>query len=163
MPQFRRFHLRPTSGKAGQIPKTGCKEGIPPRPAGRASVRRRRDVSYCNPEEGVAAYALVETATGELVWSMTIRRAGPLSVYHVLLDVPRAAAAGRVDRRGPRTKAIGRGRIGGRNRRAASTPRRHRQPLGSGRGNADDWCQRKKLLCGQVDIRGLQQLESRPV
>ena len=32
------------------------------------------DVAYPNADEGVAAYALVETATGQLVWSTTIRR-----------------------------------------------------------------------------------------
>ncbi len=32
------------------------------------------DVSYISPSEGVAAYALVEVATGELLWSTTIRR-----------------------------------------------------------------------------------------
>ena len=32
------------------------------------------DVSYVGPDEGVAAYALVEVATGKLLWSTTIRR-----------------------------------------------------------------------------------------
>jgi deoxyribonuclease V len=32
------------------------------------------DVAYPNAEEGVAAYALVETATGRLEWSTTVRR-----------------------------------------------------------------------------------------
>jgi deoxyribonuclease V len=32
------------------------------------------DVAYPNPDEGCAAYALVETATGKLVWSTTLRR-----------------------------------------------------------------------------------------
>ncbi len=52
--------------------------------AAKVSLRPRRkvprlvggvDVSYISPEEGVAAYALVEVATGELLWSTTIRRA----------------------------------------------------------------------------------------
>jgi deoxyribonuclease V len=53
------------------------------RVAAMVSLRPRRkvpqtvggvDVSYISPREGVAAYALVETATGELLWSTTIRR-----------------------------------------------------------------------------------------
>jgi deoxyribonuclease V len=32
------------------------------------------DVSYAGPEEGVAAYALVDVATAKLVWSTTVRR-----------------------------------------------------------------------------------------
>ena len=32
------------------------------------------DVAYPSPDVGVAAYALVETATGRLVWSATVRR-----------------------------------------------------------------------------------------
>ena len=51
--------------------------------AKKVSLRGRRgtpkfvggvDVSYISGNEGVAAYALIEVATGELVWSTTIRR-----------------------------------------------------------------------------------------
>ncbi len=49
------------------------------------------NVSYISPDEGVAAYALVEVATGELLWSTTIRRAARfpyISSYLTFRELP---------------------------------------------------------------------------
>ena len=49
------------------------------------------DVAYPSPDVGVAAYALVETATGRLVWSATVRRpvAFPyISTYLSFREIP---------------------------------------------------------------------------
>jgi len=132
--------------------------------------RRRRipkliggvDVSYPRPNEGVAAYALVESATGRLAWSTTIRR--PVGFPYitsylafrelpVLLDLVDAVrAAGRlagvvlVDGSGmlhPRQAGI-----------ATHLGVVARLPtIGV----------TKKRLCGRVDLEGLEPEESRPV
>ena len=120
------------------------------------------DVSYPSPNEGVAAYALVESATGRLVWSTTVRRrvAFPYITSYlafrelpVLLDLVDAVrAAGRlagvllVDGSGilhQRHAGIAT-HLG----IAASLP-----TIGV----------TKRLLCGQVDLDGLEPEESRPV
>ncbi len=120
------------------------------------------DVSYCNPEEGVAAYALVETATGELVWSMTIRRAVPfpyITSYLTFRELPLLAALIEEVHAQKRLAAVvlvdGTGVLHPRRAGIASH-------LGVVAGMPTIGVT-KKLLCGQVDIRGLQQLESRPV
>jgi len=120
------------------------------------------DVSYPSPSEGVAAYALVETATGRLAWSATVRRrvAFPYITSYlafrelpVLLDlIDEVRAAGRlagvllVDGSGvlhQRHAGIAT-HLG----IAASLP-----TIGV----------TKKLLCGQVELDGLEPEESRPV
>ena len=137
----------------------------------RISLRPRRripklvggvDVAYPNTAEGVAAYALVDTETAELVWSATVRRpvAFPyISTYLSFREIPilldlldHVRSAGRmaevllVDGTGilhPRYAGIA-SHLGV----AASTP-----TIGV----------TKKLLCGQVDIKAMDAGESRPV
>jgi len=137
----------------------------------RISLRPRRrmpklvggvDVAYPNTAEGVAAYALVDTETAELVWSATVRRpvAFPyISTYLSFREIPilldlldQVRSAGRmaevllVDGTGilhPRHAGIA-SHLGV----AASTP-----TIGV----------TKKLLCGQVDIKAMDAGESRPV
>jgi len=49
------------------------------------------DVAYPKPEVGSAAYALVETATGRLVWSTTVRRRVPfpyITTYLSFREIP---------------------------------------------------------------------------
>jgi deoxyribonuclease V len=64
------------------------------------------DVSYVDDRQGVAAYALVEVATGRLLWSTTIRAAAPFPYIStfltfrelpLLLDVLAAAQAAESD------------------------------------------------------------------
>ena len=132
--------------------------------------RRRRiprlvggvDVSYRSSDEGVAAYALVETHSGQLVWSTTVRRRVVfpyISTYlgfrelPVLLDLLDEVKAARrlsevllVDGTGvlhPRHAGIAT-HLGV----VASLP-----TVGV----------TKKFLCGQVEIEGMQPEESRPV
>ena len=137
----------------------------------RISLRPRRrmpkrvggvDVAYPNAAEGVAAYALVDTETAELVWSATVRRpvAFPyISTYLSFREIPilldlldHVRSAGRmaevllVDGTGilhPRHAGIA-SHLGV----AASMP-----TIGV----------TKKLLCGQVDIKAMAAGESRPV
>jgi len=120
------------------------------------------DVSYCKPAEAVAAYALVETATGNLVWSTTLcRRVGfpYISTFlsfrelPILLELLAAVKAAKrlsqvllVDGTGtlhPRRMGIA-AHLGV----VASLP-----TVGV----------IKKLLCGRVDIEGMRPQESRPV
>jgi deoxyribonuclease V len=120
------------------------------------------DVSYISPKEGVAAYALVEVATGELLWSTTIRRPvrfpyitsyltfRELPLLMELLDEVRAR-----DRVAPVVLVDGTGILHPRRAGIASH-------LGVVAGLPTIGVT-KKLLCGQVDLGGLQPLESRPV
>jgi deoxyribonuclease V len=120
------------------------------------------DVSYVSPKEGVAAYALVETASGELLWSTTIRRAihfpyitsyltfRELPLLIELIDEVRAR-----DRIAPVILVDGTGILHPRRAGIASH-------LGVVTGLPTIGVT-KKLLCGRVDIAGLQPLESRPV
>ena len=120
------------------------------------------DVSYVSPHEGVAAYALVEVATGELLWSTTIRRAvrfpyissyltfRELPLLIELIDEVRAR-----DRIAPVILVDGTGILHPRRAGIACH-------LGVVTGLPTIGVT-KKLLCGQVDIDGLQPLESRPV
>ena len=139
--------------------------------AAQVSLRSRRrvpklvggvDVSYRNPDEAVATYALVEAESGRLVWSTTVRRrvAFPYITSYlsfrelpVLLDLLDAVrAAGRL------AEAVlvdGSGVL-------------HQRGLGiaSHLGIAASLSTigvTKKLLCGRVDLDGLGPLESRPV
>ena len=138
---------------------------------GRICLRPRRrmpslvggvDVAYPRPDVGVAAYAAVETATGRLVWSTTVRHpvAFPyISTYLSFREIPilldlldEVRTAGRM------TQVLlvdGSGIL--HQRRAgiasllgvvASTP-----TIGV----------TKKLLCGRVDLDGMAPGESRPV
>ena len=139
--------------------------------AARVSLRPRRkvprwiggvDVSYLHAEEGVAAYALVEAATGELLWSTTIRR--PVRFPYIssyltfrelpllldLIDEVRAR-----DRLAPVVLVDGTGILHPRRAGIASH-------LGVVAGLPTVGVI-EKLLCGQVDIEGMRPLESRPI
>jgi deoxyribonuclease V len=120
------------------------------------------DVSYVSPTEGVAAYALVEVATGELLWSTTVRRAvrfpyisSYLSFRELPLLIELVDEVHAQDRIAPVILVDGTGILHPRQAGIAC----HlgvvtRLPtIGV----------TKKLLCGQVDIAGLLPLESRPV
>ena len=84
------------------------------------------DVAYPSPDIGVAAYALVETATGRLVWSTTVRRRvifPYISTYLSFREIPilldlldEVRAAGRM------APVL----IGRRQRHPSPSPRRHR-------------------------------------
>jgi len=120
------------------------------------------DVSYVSPTKGVAAYALVEVATGKLLWSTTICsevgfpyissyltfRELPLLVE--LIDEVRAQ-----NRIAPVILVDGTGTLHPRRSGIACH-------LGVVTGLPMIGVT-KKLLCGQVDVTGLRPLESRPV
>lgn len=120
------------------------------------------DVSYVSPEDGAAVYALVEVATGELLWSTTVRRAvrfpyissyltfRELPLLIELIDKVRAS-----DRIAPVILVDGTGILHPRRAGIACH-------LGVVTGLPTIGVT-KKLLCGRVDINGLQPLESRPV
>jgi deoxyribonuclease V len=139
--------------------------------AKKITFRRRRgvprfvggvDVSYSNSEEGVAAYALVETATGKLVWSTTIRRPVPfpyITSYLTFRELPLLVAlieeVRGQNRLAPVVLVDGTGVLHPRRAGIASH-------LGVIVGIPTIGVT-KKLLCGQVDMKGLRQMESRPV
>lgn len=120
------------------------------------------DISYVSPQEGVAAYVLVEVATGELLWSTTIRRRvrfpyissyltfRELPLLIELIDEVRAQ-----DRMAPVILVDGTGILHPRRAGIASH-------LGLVSGLPTIGVT-KKLLCGKVDTAGLQPLESRPI
>ncbi len=120
------------------------------------------DVSYPTPETGVAAYALVETATGRLVWSTTVRRrvAFPyISTYLSFREIPillelldAVRAAGRL---ADVLLVDGSGVLHQRHAGVAS----HLGVVAS----LPTVGVTKKLLFGQVDIKGMSPGESRPV
>ncbi len=64
--------------------------------------------------------------------------AGLLSIYYVVFDFSRIAAAGRTHRRGSRRRSDRAGGPGRRHRHSPSAPGGHRQPLGRRRRLADD-------------------------
>ncbi|MGA2616571.1 MAG: endonuclease V [Thermoguttaceae bacterium] len=120
------------------------------------------DVSYPSPAEGVAAYALVDAATGELIWSATVRR--PVRFPYItsyltfrelpiLLDL--LAEVRRAGRLAPVLLVDGTGILHPRHAGIASH-------LGVVAGLPTIGLT-KKLLCGAVDLAGLRPLESRPV
>ena len=120
------------------------------------------DVAYPNADEGVAAYALVETATGRLVWSTTVRRrvvfpyiSTYLSFREIpilldLLDEVRAA-----ERLAEVVLVDGSGILHHRHAGIAS----HLGVVAS----IPTIGVTKKLLCGSVNIEGMAAGESRPV
>jgi deoxyribonuclease V len=120
------------------------------------------DVAYPNAAEGVAAYALVDTETAELVWSATVRRgvAFPyISTYlsfreiPILLDLLDAVrSAGRM---AEVLLVDGSGILHHRHAGIASH-------LGVA-ASVPTIGVTKKLLCGQVDIKAMAAGESRPV
>jgi deoxyribonuclease V len=119
------------------------------------------DVSYCG-AEGVAAYALVETATGELVWSTTIRRpvrfpyiTSYLTFRELPLHVDLIAEVRAAKRLAPVVLVDGTGILHPRRFGIASA-------LGIVAGVPTIGVT-KKLLCGAVDIKYMQPMESRPV
>jgi len=139
--------------------------------AEKVSLRPRRkvpqhvggvDVSYVSPTKGVAAYALVEVATGRLLWSTSIVcevRFPYISSYLTFRELPLLIAlideVRAADRTAPVILVDGTGTI---------------HPRGSGIAchlgvvtGLPTIGATKKLLCGHVDIAGLRPLESRPV
>lgn len=139
--------------------------------AAKVSLRRRRrmpklvgglDVSYPNPNQAVAAYALVEMDSGQLVWSTSVRRpvVFPYITSYlafrelpVLLDLLHAArAAGRL---ADTLLVDGSGILHQRHVGIAS----HLGVVAS----LPTIGVTKKLLCGQVDLEGLEPHGSRPV
>jgi deoxyribonuclease V len=120
------------------------------------------DVSYAASSQGVAAYALVEVATGELVWSTTIRRPALfpyITSYLTFRELPLLTAlieeVRAQDRLAPVILVDGTGILHPRRAGIASH-------LGVIAGIPTVGVT-KKLLCGHVDIKGLEPLESRPV
>jgi deoxyribonuclease V len=120
------------------------------------------DCAYPSPDEGVAAYALVEAETGRLVWSATIRRPvlfpyistylsfREIPLYLDLLDEVRVAG-----RLGEVLLVDGSGILHHRRAGIASH-------LGVA-ASIPTIGVTKKLLCGRVDIGDMAPGESRPV
>lgn len=120
------------------------------------------DVAYPQPGVGVAAYALVETSTGELAWSTTVQRPvvfpyistylsfRELPILLDLLDEVRAA-----NRLAEVVMVDGSGILHHRHAGVAS----HLGVVAS----LPTIGVTKKLLCGQVDIRNMAPGESRPI
>jgi deoxyribonuclease V len=139
--------------------------------AKKVSLRGRRgtprfvggvDVSYVAGNEGVAAYALIEVATGELVWSTTIRRPVRfpyITSYLTFRELPLLVALIEEVRAQKRLAPVvvvdGTGILHPRRAGIACH-------LGVVTGIPTIGLT-KKLLCGQVDIKRLRPLESRPV
>lgn len=138
---------------------------------GKVSLRPRRripklvggvDVSYPGAEEGVAAYALVETDSGQLVWSTTVRRRivfPYISTYLAFRELPilldlldQVRTAGRLSQV---ILVDGSGILHQRHAGIAT----HLGVIAS----VPTIGVTKKLLCGQVEIDGMQPAESRPV
>jgi deoxyribonuclease V len=120
------------------------------------------DVSYAAGNEGVAAYALIEVATGELVWSTTIRRPirfPYITSYLTFRELPLLVALIEEVRAQKRLAPVvvvdGTGILHPRRAGIACH-------LGVVARIATIGLT-KKLLCGQVDIKGLRPMESRPV
>jgi deoxyribonuclease V len=120
------------------------------------------DVAYPKPEVGVAAYALVETATGKLVWSTTVRRRVVfpyITTYLSFREIPillelldEVRAAGRM---AEVVMVDGTGILHHRRAGIAS----HLGVVAS----LSTIGVTKKLLCGNVDIEEMAPGESRPV
>lgn len=120
------------------------------------------DVSYPGPETGVAAYALVETDSGRLVWSTTVRRRVVfpyISTYLSFREIPilldlldEVRAAGRM---AEILLVDGTGILHQRRAGIAS----HLGVVAS----LPTVGVTKKLLCGQVNIKEMGAGESRPV
>ena len=127
-----------------------------------ATLPRGVDVGYPEPEMGLAAYALVETATGELVWSTTVRRRVTfpyISTYLSFREIPilldlldEVRSAGRM---AEVLLVDGSGILHHRHAGIASH-------LGVAAALPTVGVT-KKLLCGQVDTEGMAPGESRPI
>jgi deoxyribonuclease V len=120
------------------------------------------DVAYPNADEGVAAYALVETATGRLVWSTTVRRPvlfPYITTYLSFREIPiLLELLDEVRNAGKMTDVLmvdGSGILHHRRAGIAS----HLGVVAS----IPTVGVTKKLLCGSVDIDGMAPRESRPV
>ena len=120
------------------------------------------DVSYPSPEEGVAAYALVETETGRLVWSTTVRRRivfPYVSTYLAFRELPILLDLLDEVRRAGRLSQVllvdGSGILHQRHAGIAT----HLGVVAS----LPTVGVTKKLLCGQVDVAEMRPEESRPV
>ncbi len=120
------------------------------------------DVAYPEPEVGVAAYALVDTQSGELVWSTTVRRrvAFPyISTYLSFREIPilldLLAEVGAAGRMAEIVLVDGSGILHHRHAGIASH-------LGVVASLATIGVT-KKLLCGRVDVQSMVPGESRPV
>ena len=120
------------------------------------------DVAYPKPDEALGAYALIDVATGELVWSLTVRQkiAFPyITSFLTFRELPvhlevlkQVRAAGKL---GDVLMVDGTGIL---------HPRR--AGIASHFGVLADWPTigiTKKLLCGEVDFDTLWPGESRPV
>jgi len=120
------------------------------------------DVSYPRGGEGVAAYALVETGSGRLIWSTTIRRPVKfpyITSYLAFRELPillellaEVRAAGRI---APVLLVDGSGILHQRHAGIATH-------LGVA-ARLPTIGVTKKLLCGQVELEGMGVEESRPV
>jgi len=120
------------------------------------------DVTYPEPGVGVAAYALVETHSGELVWSTTVRRrvAFPyITTYLSFREIPilleLLAEVRAADRMAEIVLVDGSGILHHRHAGIASH-------LGVVASLATIGVT-KKLLCGRVDLEAMVPGESRPV
>jgi deoxyribonuclease V len=120
------------------------------------------DVAYPEPGVGVAAYALVETHSGELVWSTTVRRrvAFPyITTYLSFREIPilleLLAEVRAADRMAEIVLVDGSGILHHRHAGIASH-------LGVVASLATIGVT-KKLLCGRVDLEAMVPGESRPV
>jgi deoxyribonuclease V len=137
----------------------------------RVSLRPRRripklvggvDVSYPGAGEGVAAYALVETDSGRLVWSTTVRRRVVfpyITSYLAFRELPILLELLEVVRTAGRLSQVllvdGSGILHQRHAGVATH-------LGVA-ASLPTVGVTKKLLCGQVELEGMQPDESRPV
>ena len=120
------------------------------------------DVSYPSHGEGVAAYALVETDSGRLVWSKTVRRRVEfpyITTYLSFRELPillelleEVRTAGRISQV---LLVDGSGILHQRHAGCAT----HLGVVAS----LPTVGVTKKLLCGRVDLEGMQPEESRPV
>ena len=138
---------------------------------GKVLIRSRRrlpkligglDVSYPTPDRGVAAYALVELDTGRLVWSTTVGRRivfPYISSYLAFRELPILVdLVDEVRRLGKLADVVlvdGSGILHQRRAGVAS----HLGVVAS----LPTIGVTKKLLCGEVDIEGLQPMQPRPV
>jgi deoxyribonuclease V len=120
------------------------------------------DVAYPNANEGVAAYALVETANGNLVWSTTVRRRVVfpyITTYLSFREIPILLdLLGEVRTAGRMAEVLlvdGSGILHHRHAGIAS----HLGVVAS----IPTVGVTKKLLCGDVNIEGMAPGESRPV
>jgi len=120
------------------------------------------DVSYPREDEGVAAYALIETSSGRLVWSTTVRRRVVfpyITTYLAFRELPILMdLIDEVRSHGRLSQVLLVDGTGVLHQRGAGIAT-HLGVVAS----LPTIGVTKKLLCGQVDIEGLRPEESRPV